>query len=44
MLFQWPSSSYVVNKVITFLAFGISLLSKVLLYLPVQVVSEVEET
>ena len=34
----------VVNKVINFLAFGISLLSKVLLYLPVQVVSEVEET
>ena len=34
----------VVNKVITFLALGISLFSKVLLYLPVQVVSEVEET
>ena len=34
----------VVNKVVNFLVFGISLLSKVLLYLPVQVVSEVEET
>ena len=34
----------VVNKVITFLALGISVFSKVLLYLPVQVVSEVEET
>ena len=34
----------VVNKVVTFLAFGIFLLSQMLYYLPVQVVSEVEET